>query len=53
MADRFELLEQIDSVARLRKVLLAAEIHLAALQNYLENLEFEWRHKEGSCCDED
>ena len=52
MADRYDLVEQIDSVARLRKVLLAAEVHLAAVQNYLENLEFEWRHKEGSCYDE-
>lgn len=52
MADRFELLEQIDSVARLRKVLLAAEVHLAAIQNYLDGLEYELRHKEGSCYDE-
>ena len=44
---RFELIEQIDSISRLRKVLLAAERHLSAVEGFLEELEFEWRHTEG------
>ena len=50
--DRYDLVEQIDSIARLRTVLQAALQHLASVQRYLEDLEFEWRHKEGSYYDE-
>ena len=52
VSDRYDLIEQIDSIARLRKVLQAALQHLSSVQRYLEDLEFEWRHSEGGTQDE-
>lgn len=47
--DRFELEDQIDSLNRVCKVLLAAERQLAALAGWLEEVEFNLRHSERSC----
>lgn len=44
--DRFELLDQVDSLRRIRQVLLAAERQLAALSAWLEDVEFNLRHAE-------
>ena len=44
---RFDLIEKIDCVQRVRKVLKAIDLQLASLQAYLEELEFNWRHYEG------
>lgn len=44
--DRFELEDQIDSLNRVCKVLLAAERQLAALAGWLDEVVFNLRHSE-------
>ena len=46
--DRFELYDQIDSLRRVKQVLLAVDRQLAAVCCYLEELEFNARHEEDS-----
>ena len=46
--DRFELADQVDSLNRIRQVLLAAERQLAALAGWLDEVEFILRHSERS-----
>ena len=44
--DRFELCDQIDSLRRVKQVLLAVDRQLAAVCRYLEEMEFNARHEE-------
>lgn len=53
MIDRFELVEKIESLNRIRKVLNAIDMHISSIVAWLEEVEFYLRHEERSITDED